>query len=306
MCQAHAERVEKFKYGDMNSWVTRHIKESKIIGGEERTLYAIGPNRTIEGNKAYTSTGGSPWGTSNVYAKVCGIVKGSNTVEPDVRSGSNRCAKLSTLMQHCKAAGIVNIDVVAAGSLFTGHIVEPVTSTKDPYAKMDMGVPFTGRPAYLQFDYKLKVPEGAGRTYSSGFGKKKHYEGTDNAEVFILLQRRWEDADGNIHAKRVGTGRERFGKTTSGWVNNHRIPIHYGDITDSPDYRAYMALIPKDKSYYATNSKGKMVPVVEEGWDSADATPTHVIVMASSGCGTAYIGTIDMTLWIDNIAVVYK
>lgn len=303
---AGAESVEKFKYGDMNSWVTRHIKESRLIGGKARTLYAIGPNSTIEGNKAYSTTGGSPWGTSNVYAKVCGIVKGSNTVEPAVRSGSNRCAKLMTLMQHCKAVGIVNIDVVAAGSIFTGHIIEPVTSTSDPYAKMEMGIPFTQRPDYLQFDYKLYVPQGAGRIYSSGFGKKKTYSGTDQAEVFIILQRRWEDADGNIHARRVGTGRERYGRSTSGWVNDHRIPVRYGDITSDPHYKSYMGLIPKDKSYYARNSRGKMVPVVEEGWDDADATPTHIIVMASSGSGTAYIGTLDMTLWIDNIALVYK
>jgi len=301
-----AETIEKFKYGDMNSWVTRNIKESRIIGGAHRTLYAIGPTQTIDGNKAYTSTGGSPWGTSNVYAKVCGIVKGSNTVEPDTRRGTDKCAKLMTLMQHCKAAGIVNIDVVAAGSIFTGHIVEPVTSTKNPYAKMEMGLPFNKRPDYLQFDYKLHIPDNANRTYSSGFGSRKTYPGADKAEVFILLQRRWEDADGNIHAKRVGTGREQLSRATSAWVNGHRIPILYGDITGHKNYKSYMGLIPKDKSYYATNSKGKMVPVVEEGWDSADATPTHAIVMASSGSGTAYIGTVGMTLWVDNFALIYK
>ena len=31
-----------------------------------------------------------------------------------------------------------------------------------------------------------------------------------------------------------------------------------------------------------------------------------MLVMASSGCGTAYIGTIGMTLWVDNMALVYK
>ena len=48
-----------------------------------------------------------------------------------------------------------------------------------------------------------------------------------------------------------------------------------------------------------------MVPVKEVGWDSADATPTHLMVMASAGSGTAYIGTLDLTLWVDNFAVVY-
>ena len=48
-----------------------------------------------------------------------------------------------------------------------------------------------------------------------------------------------------------------------------------------------------------------MVPVQEEGWDDANATPTHMLIMASSGCGTAYEGTVGMTLWLDNIALQY-
>ncbi len=66
-----------------------------------------------------------------------------------------------------------------------------------------------------------------------------------------------------------------------------------------------MGLIHADKNYYARNSKGKMVPVQEVGWDDADATPTHLMVMASSGSGTAYIGTIGLTMWVDNIGLVY-
>ena len=48
-----------------------------------------------------------------------------------------------------------------------------------------------------------------------------------------------------------------------------------------------------------------MVPVKEVGWDSPDATPTHLLVMASAGSGTAYIGTIGLTLWVDNMGLVY-
>ena len=127
-------------------------------------------------------------------------------------------------------------------------------------------------------------------------------QGQDYAEVYVLLQQRWEDKDGNLHAKRVGTGRERFGKTVSNWVNGHQLTIHYGDITKQSFYKSYMGLISKENSYYARNSKGKMVPVIEEGWADANATPTHVLVMASSGCGTAYVGTVGMTLWVDNFA----
>jgi len=294
-----------FGYGDFNSWITRNIPESKLIGGKVKTLYEIGPEQTIDGAKAYKNLGGSPWATSNVYAKVMSISKGSCAVTPDTRSGSDKCARLTTIMERCKAIGIINIDVVVAGSIFLGEMIEPISSTSDPYSKMEMGIPFTGRPKALRFDYKLSIPQNAQRTYSSGFGKQKTLPGHENAEVMVLLQRRWEDAQGNIYARRVGTGRERFGKSTTGWVNGHTTAIHYGDITGRSDYRPYMALIPDDKSYYARNSNGKMVPVKEIGWDSADAIPTHIIVMASAASGEAYTGTIGLTFWIDNIGVTY-
>lgn len=303
---AYAQKTAPIKYGDFENWVTRNIHESRIIGGNTKQVYEIAPNATINGDRPYTNQGGSPWATSNVMAKVCGITKTSNAVFPDKRDGGGRCCKLTTLMEQCKAIGIINIDVLVAGSIFLGEFIEPVKSTSEPYSKMEMGIPFTGRPKALQFDYKVHMPPAStGRTYSSGFGKKKHFQGNDAAEVYIILQRRWEDAEGNLYAKRVGTGRERFHKSTTGWVNRHQIPVHYGDITKAPYYKSFMGLIPADKSYYARNSKGKMVPVKEVGWDNANATPTHMLVMASAGSGTAYIGTLDLTLWVDNFALVY-
>lgn len=302
---ASAQRFEPIKYGDFENWVTRNIPESRIIGGKTKTLYEIAPNATINGDKVYSNQGGSPWATSNIMAKVMGITKGSNAVFPDRRETGGRCCKMTTLMEQCKALGIINVDVVVAGSIFLGRFFEPVKSTSEPYSKMEMGIPYTGRPKALRFDYKVEVPKGGGRVYSSGFGKKKTLPGTDNAEVYIILQRRWEDEDGNLYAKRVGTGREHFGRSTQGWVNGHKLPVLYGDITSRPDYKSWMGLIPEDKSYYARNSKGKMVPVKEVGWDSPDATPTHLMVMASSGSGTAYIGTLGLTLWIDNVGLVY-
>lgn len=300
---AVAQKVVPINFGNMDQWVTRHIKESGIIGGQTKTVYAIGPTQTIEGAKAYTGLGGSPWGTCNVLAKVMGVVKTSNAVFPDTH-GSGKCAKLCTMLEHVKAAGVVNMDVLVNGSIFLGKMCEPISSTKNPYSKMEMGIPYKLRPKYLQFDYKLTAPLGD-RTYSSGFGAKKTVRGRDYAEVFVLLQRRWEDSKGNLHAARVGTGRQRFGATTASWVNGHRIPIWYGDITKHSGYQSYMGLINGEKSYYARNSKGKMVRCPEEQWDDANATPTHMVLMASSGCGTAYIGTIGMTLWVDNFALVF-
>ncbi|MCM1164291.1 MAG: PCMD domain-containing protein [Muribaculaceae bacterium] len=295
-----AERIEPIRYGNFDSWVTREISESGVIGGNDKTIYEIGPTQTIKGNKPYTPLGGSPWATSNVYAKVMGVVKGSNAVFPDDRPGHGKCAKLTTVLEHCKAIGLINIDVTVAGSIFLGRMFEPVKSTHDPYTKMEMGIPFTKRPKALSFDYKLTIPEGNQRLYSSGFGKKKTLPGHENAEVYILLQRRWEDADGNIHAKRVGTGCEVFKNSTNGWVNSHRIPVVYGEKGSSA-----MPLIPQADSYYARNSKGKMVPVIEEGWDTPDATPTHLLIMASAAEGEPYVGTIGLTMWVDNMGLVY-
>ncbi len=300
---ATAEKVVPIKFGDMDHWVTRNIKESAVLGGNTKTVYAIGPTKTINGAKAYVPEGGSPWASSNVYAKVMGVVKTSNAVFPEAR-GAGKCAKLTTILEKAKAIGIINIEVLVSGSIFLGRMIEPITSSKNPYAKLDMGVPFTGRPTALQFDYKLLAPL-EDRTQSTGFSAKKTILGRDFAEVYIILQRRWEDSKGNIHAARVGTGRRRLGATTKNWVNGYRIPVWYGDITKHQGYQSYMGLIPKDKSYSARNSKGKMVPVVEEKWDDANATPTHMLVMASSGCGTAFVGTIGMTLWVDNFALVY-
>ncbi len=299
-----AQIYEPVAYGDFDSWVTRNIRESRIIGGQEKVCYAVGPERTVDGDDPYEPQGGTPWASSNVMAKVVGITKVSNAVFPDVR-GNGRCAKLTTMLDHCKALGLINIDVLVAGTLFLGRMLEPVTSTDDPYSKMEMGVPFTRRPSALVFDYKLSVPEGDTRLYSSGFGKKRTLQGADKAEAFILLQRRWEDSEGNIHARRVGTGRELLEHRTDGWQNGHALPVHYGDIRSESFFRPYMGLISEENSYYARNSRGEMVPVVEEGWDDDSATPTHMLMMFSAGSGEAYVGTPGLTLWVDNVKLRY-
>ena len=273
-----------------------------MLGGKTKTVYEIGPSETINGAKPYVNKGGSPWATSNVYAKVVGIVKCSNAVVSEDRAGHGKCAKMSTIYEHVKVLGMVNMDVLVSGSIFLGQVMEPITNTSNPYGKMEMGVPFTRRPKSLVFDYKVYVPDGGERIYSSGFGKKKVLQGQDYAEVYVMLQRRWEDEDGNLHAARVGTARQRFGKSTSGWINGHKMEIHYGDITQESFYKPWMGLLNNEVIYYARNSKGEMKKVIEEKWDDADAKPTHVLMMASSGCGKAYTGTVGMTFWIDNVA----
>lgn len=300
-----AQKTEPIRYGKFNTWITRNIKESKLLGGKTTQVYEIGPTETIDGDEPYVPQGGSPWATSNVMANVMGIIKTSNAVFPaEHTSPTDKCVKMTTILETCKVIGIVNIKVLVSGSIFLGRIYEPIRSTSNPYGKMEMGMPFTKRPKALRFDYKVHNPGTGILTRASGSGVKTK-PGQDQAEVFILLQRRWEDADGNLYAKRVGTGRERFVKSTSGWVTAHDLPVMYGDITSHPDYRDFMGLIPEERSYYAMNSKGKLVPVHEVGWDSADATPTHILVMASAGCGEAYVGTVGMEMYVDNMELVY-
>lgn len=296
---ADALRVEKIKFGDFSNWVTRNITESKVIGGKKKTIYAIGPTATIVGNQAYTNQGGSPWATSNVYAKVSGVVKASNTVEPAVING-NKMAKLVTKIEEVKVLGLLNMDVMVTGTIFLGKVREPISSTKNAFAKMEMGIPYTKRPKALVFDYRVDMPNVNTRVKATGFSPKKTLQGRDQAEVYVLLQKRWEDAKGNIHALRVGTGRERYNKSIP-LTKGHQLDIRYGDITKTAYYKPYMALLNGQKAYYAYNSKGKLVPVQEEGWADANETPTHVLVMASTTCGEPFIGTEGITLYIDNV-----
>ncbi len=297
---AMALRLEPIKYGDFAQWVKRDITESKLLGGKTKNVYEIAPTRNIKGNVAYSNEGGSPWATSNVYAKVAGVVKASNTVTPTTLNG-NKVAKLEAKMEHVKVLGLLNMDVMVAGTIFLGRIDEPITSPKGPFSKMEMGIPYTKRPKALVYDFQVDMPEADTRIKSTGFSSKKTLKGRDNAEVYVLLQKRWEDKDGNLFAQRVGTGRERYDKSVA-WTKGHQLPIHYGDISGESWFKPWMGLLNGDKAYYAHNSKGKLVPVQETGWAPADATPTHVLVMASSSCGEPYVGTEGLTLYIDNIS----
>lgn len=299
-----AQQRELIPFGDFEQWVTRKITESKIIGGNPRTLYAIAPNTVIEGNVPYSNMGGSPWATSNAYADVLGVKKGSCTVTPAMRADGSRCARLEAKLETVKVAGLIDIEILVSGSIYLGEMYEPVRSATDPYGKMSMGIPFTKRPKKLVFDYKLNMSNTGNRIYSSGL-KKKVVQGPDSAEVYILLQHRWEDEKGNVYAHRVGTARERFTTSSKGWVREHEMNIHYGDISKESFYRPYMGLLSGKRSYYCLNSKGKIVPVQEVGWGAPDEEVTHMLMMASSGCGTAFVGAEGTVFWVDNFYLEY-
>jgi len=298
---SQGENLIPVAYGNMDKWLVREIKESGVIGGNTKYIYEIAPGDTIFDNKAYKNTK-SPWATSSVMAKVKGVTKSSITVFPEKR-GDGYCARLETRIEDCKVLRLFHIRVLASGTIFLGQMVEPITSTSDPQSKLITGVPFTKRPKALVYDYKVST--GGLSIKATGFGKQQKLTEKDMAEVQILLQHRWEDAEGNVYAKRVATGWERFDKTISDWQNNHHLMLNYGNISKKDFYRSYMGLKSGENAYYTRNSKGKMVPIQESGWADAEETVTHLILQFSSSNGGAFIGNTDSRLWIDNVKLAY-
>lgn len=298
-----AQEVELLPFGNMDQWVDRQIKESGIIGGATKHVFAIGPTAVITNSDPYKNMGGSPWATSNVMARVAGITKTNTSVFPEERNGGY-CARMDTRMESVKVFGLVDITVLAAGSMFLGEVYEPIKGTKNPQKMLNSGIPFTRKPVAIRFDYKVKMSDRENRIRSTGFSRITEVEGRDYPAVILLLQKRWEDEKGNIYAKRVGTMVVRYDQTTEEWRNNATYPIMYGDITGDPAYKAHMMRLQVEERY-AQNSKGESVPIQEVAWGTADDQPTHIVLQFTSSHGGAYIGSPGNSLWIDNVGLVY-
>ncbi|MEG0456285.1 MAG: PCMD domain-containing protein, partial [Bacteroides sp.] len=234
--------------------------------------------------------------------KVAGVVKTNTSVFPEKR-GNGSAARLETRMESVKVLGLVDIEVVAAGSLFLGTVHEPIKGTKNPQAMLGSGVPFTKHPKALRFDYKVKLAPEKNRVRSTGFSRKTTVAGQDSIAAILLLQKRWEDKEGNIYAKRVGTMIQRYAANSNGWVNGATYPVLYGDITSHPDFKPYMQIHAEER--YTLNSKGKSVPIKEVGWAEEGEAPTHMILQFTSSHGGAYIGSPGNTMWVDNVKLVY-
>ena len=297
-----SENVVPFAYGDMDHWLVREIHESGIIGGNTKWLYELGPSDTIVGNTAFRNMGGSPWATSNVMAKVAGVVKTNTSVFPEKR-GDGMCARMETRYESVKVFGLVDIEVIAAGSVFLGTVHEPIKGTKNPQAMLQSGVPFSKKPKALRFDYKVKAAPEKNRVRSTGFSRKSTVAGQDSLAVILLLQKRWEDEEGNVYSKRVGTMVQRYTESTPDWVNDATYPILYGNITSKPEYKPYMRIQVEER--YTLNSKGKSVPIQEVGWAEPGEAPTHMVLQFTSSHGGAYIGSPGNTFWIDNVELIY-
>lgn len=297
-----AETVEPLPYGDFEQWAVRFIHESRLIGGKTKLLYVPSKTDTIRVNSPYRyGSAGSPWCTSNAYAHVAGIHKASVSTTPE-RRDAGYCCRLDCKLESVVALGI-DLKVVAAGTCYLGGANEPVgmAQTKDPYSALDMGIPFDKTPAYVMLDYKAFIEPSNKVTYAKATAYPKTREGKDCAEVYAFLQRRWEDANGRIHAVRIATAYHRIHTTVSTWQNDHRIPFRYGDISGRTDFQPWEGLTTRFK---ANNSRGKSVTIEEEGWGTGQ--PTHLILMMTSSSYEAFIGHVGNTLWVDNIRLVYN
>ena len=303
---AQADIVKKInEYGKFDAWCQREIKESSLIGGNTEYLYEFygNPTDTLKtGKEPYSGPADYLWRTNNVLAIVAGVVKTNNTVYPEKR-GEGYCARIETHIEEVKVLGLVNMDVTCQGAILIGELPEPITTTKDPMSKVLYGIPFNACPRAIRMDYKADVCHEVIR--GTGLSKLKPMGYEDHAEITVMLQKRWEDEDGNVHALRVGTAIERIEKDIPEWENGHELVIGYGDITSEPYYKEYMGLkTDPETAYHAINSKGKNVIILEDGWAPVGTEPTHMMIHVISSCGAAFYGGVGNTVWIDNVEVV--
>ena len=289
-------------YGTFDRWSVREIKESGIIGGKTAILYEFcGDGDTIRTKEPFTAPEGYLWRTNNVLAVVAGVTKTNNTVFPEER-GDGYCARLETHIESVKVFGLINMDVTCQGAMFIGALEEPIRDTKAPMAKVLYGVPFDGRPEALVFDYKAEVGHEVVR--GTGFSPLKNMGYPDYPVVYMVLQKRWEDENGEVHALRVGSSIMQIEENVPEWVNGFRMEIAYGDITGEPFYRDYMGLKnDPETAFWCVNSRGKKSMVHEEGWADASTQPDYLILTFLASTEPAFYGGVGNILWIDNVRI---
>lgn len=270
------ERVEVLS--DFESWKTKQIKESSLIGGKTKTLYKLG----------------GKWDCSNAHAKAFGIDKVSVSVRPEKR-GDGYCCRMESTLETVSAIGI-DFKALATGSIYTGKMIDVVgmKQSSDPNSAIDMGIPFRGRPTALILDYKAIIRD-ATAIYAPAKTKVKEVSGRDKGHITVILQHRWEE-NGHVYAYRVGTAVQYISKTTN-WKNDFRLPILYGQAGKA----AKQLSSTRHKTH---NSAGKMV-YIEEVDFREDVQPTHLIIQISAGSMLPFTGCPGNIVWCDNIRLAY-
>jgi len=297
----YTDKNDQLNYSALDFWYSRKVKESFLLSGKTIDLYGVGvvsPKSDFFDTKLKDPK--SPWGTTNIYSKM--VLDVANTrVFPEKR-GSGYCCRLETAIRRDNIAGL-KVEVLIAGTLFVGELIEPVRGLKDPVKNVSQGIPFTQKPKAVKFDYKYEV----GDKRVKAIYNIDPIEGPDKAEFCLILQKRWEDKNGNVFATRIGGARQFFTSSVDQWVNGVSFPIFYGNITHLPQYdKKTMGLIPSVGEVYVKNSQGKVVPLVETGWGKPEDTSTQLIFyFTSSYEGIQYQGSPESVFWVDNIEFVY-
>ena len=272
------ERVELLPFGDFEHWTEHQIRESRLIGGQTKTLYNFG----------------GPWSSSNAHAKALGVDKVSVSVMPEKR-GKGYCCRMESTLEEVSAIGI-DFKALATGSIYTGKMIDVVGmhQSSDPNSAIDMGVPFTKKPSALLLDYKALI-QNKQAVYAPASTKVKEVCGRDKGQITLILQHRWEE-NGHIYAYRVGTALKNIDQTTD-WMNDYRLPIVYGN--------AEQECIALSNNHKAYNSKGHMVSIEEVAF-RGEMEPTHIIIMVSAGSMAPFTGCPGNVVWCDNIRLVYN
>jgi len=295
------DKQGQLNYSSLDFWYARKVKESILLSGKTIDLYGVGVvNLKSDFFDTKLKDPKSPWGTTNIYSKM--VLDLANTrVFPEKR-GAGYCCRMETAIRKDNIAGL-KVEVLIAGTLFVGDLIEPVRGLKDPLKNVSQGIPFTKKPKAVKFDYKYRV----GNQRVKAIYSVDPAEGTDKAEFCMILQKRWEDKNGNVFATRIGGARQFFTGTVSQWIKDATFQVSYGDVTRLPEYDAKtMGLIPGVGEVYVKNSQNKMVPLVETGWGKPEDVPTHLIFyFTSSYQGILYQGSPESVFWVDNIEFVY-
>ena len=297
----YIDKQGQLNYSSLDLWYARKVKESFMLSGKIVDLYGVGvvnPNSDFYDTKLKDRK--SPWVTTNIYSKMV-LDLGNTRVYPEKR-GEGYCCRLETAIRKDNIAGL-KVEVLIAGTLLVGDMLEPVRGLKDPLKNINQGIPFNRKPQAVKFDYKYHI---GNKCVKAIYGIDP-IEGADKAEFCLILQKRWEDENGNVFATRIGGARQFFTGTVSQWVNGATFPVTYGDFTRLPQYDAKtMGLIPGVGEVYVKNSHNKMVPLVETGWGKPEDTPTHLIFyFTSSYQSFLYQGSPESVFWVDNIEFVY-
>jgi len=298
---AFVDHSGQLNYSSLDFWFSRKLKESSLLSGNTISLYGVGKvDPTSDIYDLNLKDGKSPWSTSNIYTKMV-LDIGNTRVFPEKRMNGS-CCRLETAIRKDNIVGL-KVEVLIAGTLFLGEMIEPVKGLKDPLKNVNQGIPFSKKPRAIKFDYKYKV----GNKRVKAVYSVEPAEGPDEAEFCLILEKRWEDKNGNVFATRIGGARQFFTGSVDQWINGATFPVSYGNITTLPEYDAKtMGLIPGSGVVFVKNSRNEMVPLVETGWGKPEDIPTHLILyFTSSYQGVQYIGSTESVFWVDNIELIY-